>query len=396
LSAPGTAAGTATSPVATVTTTIATTISTTASSTTTTVGALEASVDFEVDLFFLLGACLGGALGLANKVGILFLVLGERDGTLEGVLSAVVGLAGGLQLGDSGVLLLLLGKVLLEGQGVVLLLGLSLAAGATFPGLTFGGGSSGVSGRSGPSIDVGIRGRGGPSVDAGSRSTPVTSGSSRVAGPVVCSGLDSGICSSSLLYLELGVAFVTTPGLVDLLVRVGFTGLRVPVEGTASATELAPTTSATTTTTSVTTTFASFTTLEFLLALCLLRCRVPGCGLSSTTGVVLATTSGRTSSGFLGGATSSSGRSGGGLLLGYHSRGWRFNIIEKGERVFCCHRHFDGALLCCDQQERLLVGLGDVCNDDEEDSVALKFLRTGPREGVSRGHCGTVQLQKGI
>lgn len=66
---------------------------------------------------------------LADKIGVLLLSLVEGDRILEDVVSAIVGLAS-LELGDDRVLVLLLSEVFLQSEGVVLLLGLTLPAGA--------------------------------------------------------------------------------------------------------------------------------------------------------------------------------------------------------------------------------------------------------------------------
>lgn len=144
-----------------------------------------------------------GRTDLSNKVSLLLLVLGEGDGILEDVIGAIVGLAG-LELGDNGVLVLLLGKVLVEGEGVVLLLGLSVPAGTTLRlGLCVGGFGGN---------------RGGPGVGGGFGTCPVGGGG--LAAPLCASCLGGGIYDSSLLGLELGVAVIASPGLVELLVRI--------------------------------------------------------------------------------------------------------------------------------------------------------------------------------
>ena len=132
---------------------------------------------------------------LADEVRALLLVLlGDDDGTLEG---GVIDLAS-LQLGHDLETALLL-AVLVEGEGVVLLLRLArLALGLVTCGGSVGGGCVG---RSGPSI-----------------------GTIGGTGPLV--GLSRGVGNGGSLGLELGVALVTTPALVDLLVRIAV-GLKI-------------------------------------------------------------------------------------------------------------------------------------------------------------------------
>jgi hypothetical protein len=92
-----------------------------------------------------------GEMYLANKVGIRLFVLGKRDDIFpEVVVSTLVGLAGVLQFGDDGVLFLLLSEVLVEGEGVVVLLGLAFSARAA---LGFGIGGAICSGSS-PSVGL--------------------------------------------------------------------------------------------------------------------------------------------------------------------------------------------------------------------------------------------------
>ena len=122
------------------------------------------------------------------------------------VVCTFVGLAA-LKFGnDAGFLFLLLGQVLLEGKGVVLLLFLVATAALGFfvaNGLSRGG-------------FVGRRCI--PTVTAASgsvtRDTPVVG---------VGIGFLNGIISSCLFYLEFGVAIVTTPGLMDLFARIAET-----------------------------------------------------------------------------------------------------------------------------------------------------------------------------
>ena len=94
---------------------------------------------------------------LADEVGtFLFVLLGDDDGVLPDGVVALVGLAG-LQLGDDIEVLLLL-EVLVEGEGVVLLLRLALAAGAALGLLAFGGSLTLGRGGSGPSVGGSLSG----------------------------------------------------------------------------------------------------------------------------------------------------------------------------------------------------------------------------------------------
>lgn len=122
----------------------------------------------------------------------------------DGVVCAFVGLAG-LKFGNDGrFLFLLLGKILLEGEGIILFL--FLVATAAIRLFTFAvdlGRGGFLSGRCAPTIASGV--------------------SLTEAAPVVGVRFFGGIISSCLFYLELGVAIITTPGLMDLLVRVAET-----------------------------------------------------------------------------------------------------------------------------------------------------------------------------
>jgi hypothetical protein len=206
-----------------------------------------------------------GETYLANKVGVLLFVLGKGDGIFpDVVVCSLVGLAGVFKLGDEAILFLLLSDVLVEGEGIVVLLGLALSARAAF-----GFGSIGFGGSRRSSI-----GRDGPSVCRGCRSSsPISSSSSgaRIGAPLV-GGLYSSIYRCGSLGFKFSVAIGAAPGLLDLLVRVtgmGLggredgrrgrnarqAGLRVPVEWTASAGRITTTTTATSATT-----FTTFTT----------------------------------------------------------------------------------------------------------------------------------------
>lgn len=278
--------------------TVTATVTTAAATASTTVGALEAGIDLEEDLLLLLGLGLGGALGLSDKVIDLSLLLVQGDGTLpEIVTGALVGLANALELRNGGLLGLLLSSVLLEGEGVVLLLlflaGLARGSGAlSGSSLAFDGG-----GNLGSCVGVG-----------------------------------------SLLLLELGVALIASPALVDLLLGIGLSGGGVLVEGTPASTGSTTTAAARTSTAS---------TLELLLAVygSILSGRSSRAVLGSrlsTTGVVLATSGGRTGLGLLLTTGSSGGGSGGGSsrLSGSRAgRPGRVLVVEKRKRVSRGHRH---------------------------------------------------------
>lgn len=161
----------------------------------------------------------GGETYLANKVGILLFVLGKRDGIFPDiVVCSLVCLASVFKLGDEAILFLLLSDILVEGEGIVVLLWLALSARAAF-----GFSSIGVGGRS-SSV-----GRDSPSVCGGCRSSsPVTSSSARIGAPLV-GGLYSSIYLCGSFGFEFSVAIGTAPGLLDLLVRV--TGMGLGGEG---------------------------------------------------------------------------------------------------------------------------------------------------------------------
>jgi len=68
-----------------------------------------------------------GKTHLADKIREGMLVLGERDGVFpDAWISTLVGGAGGLELGESDVLVLLLSQVLVEGEGIVVFFGSAL------------------------------------------------------------------------------------------------------------------------------------------------------------------------------------------------------------------------------------------------------------------------------
>ncbi len=135
---------------------------------------------------------------LADEVrGVLLVLLGNDDGILE---CGIIDLPG-LELGDDVQTALLLAP-LVEGEGVVLLLGLTrltrLATFALAGLLAIGGGDLGsgsLAGGSTPSISV-------------------VSGVAPLA--VLCSGINGG----TSLGLELGDRLVSAPALVDLLLGV--------------------------------------------------------------------------------------------------------------------------------------------------------------------------------
>ena len=209
---------------------VATTPAITAASASTTAGAFKARLDLEEDLFFLLGARLGRGLGLqgrmekhrliisshpihlsggahlANEVGVFLLVLlFLGDGVFPEIIAGtLVSLPDTFKLGDGGIGgLLLLGEILLVGEGVVLLLNLAFAPAALFGLVALsGGGRSGIA-FNGRSCAPGI----------GDRCAPLGG-----------SGVGSGIVVAGLFSLQLGGAFVAAPALVDLLVRVAVAG----------------------------------------------------------------------------------------------------------------------------------------------------------------------------
>ena len=187
--------------------TLAATIATTA--TTATRRTLETSINLDVDLLLLLSLGLRSrGLGLqwsrsrrglvedrksaylANKVSVLiFILLGNDDRILE---VRVVDLAG-LELGNNVKGLLLL-QVLVESESVVLLLGLAGLAALSLLGRCRRALSGGLT-RSGPGITL-----------------------ARGAGPLVLLG--SRIGGGSSLSVQLGDGLITTPTLVNLLLRI--------------------------------------------------------------------------------------------------------------------------------------------------------------------------------
>lgn len=133
---------------------------------------------------------------LADEVGILlFGLLADDNGILPDGIVSLVSLAG-LQLGDNVELLLLL-QVLIQSEGVILLL--FLAARTAFSLVALGGSGS-----------LSTLSRGSPYVVV-SGGAPALSGRG---------SLGLGIGLGSCLDLELGVGLVAAPALVDLLVRV--------------------------------------------------------------------------------------------------------------------------------------------------------------------------------
>ena len=132
----------------------------------------------------------------------------------------------GLQLRNDGGFLLLLSEILIESQRIVGLFLLAVPGTAVRPLGRFFGVRSGGRGRG--------RGRGGP-ISITTFSTPVSITSStgcpvvatRAGSPLFGGGslFNSGIVGSSSLDCEFCLAFITTPRLVDLLVRVADRGL---------------------------------------------------------------------------------------------------------------------------------------------------------------------------
>lgn len=131
---------------------------------------------------------------LADEVsGLILVLLGDDNGILPDGVIALVRLTS-FQLRDNFKALALL-EVLVQSEGVVLLLDLPLAATAVLGGLL--------------SLNSSIAGSGGgvPLRDVG-------------CAPGVTSLLGGGIVLGGSLRLQLGVALITAPALVDLLVRV--------------------------------------------------------------------------------------------------------------------------------------------------------------------------------
>ena len=157
---------------------------------------------------------------LSNKVGILLGTFDEFSSTLPDAF--VLFDLPGLQLRNDGGFLLLLSEILIEGQSVVWLFLFTIPGTAVRPLSRLLGVRGGGESRRGPlgfgttcGTPVSITTTGTPLVVAISAGSPVFSGSSL---------LGSGIVDGSGLNREFGLAFITTPRLVDLLFRVTDTG----------------------------------------------------------------------------------------------------------------------------------------------------------------------------
>jgi hypothetical protein len=171
---------------------------------------------------------IGLLTNLANKVCILLLVLFERYSIPPNVLSAVVGFPDTFELRHN-VVILLLGEVLIKGQCVVLLLGFAALSLATWL-ISFGGASRrgrcrfGVGSGSSclpPGIVIGRSSVCAPVVARSLGTTP----SIVVRGGPVCGTFSNGVVGGSLFCFTFGVSIVTTPRLVDLLIRIAVNGL---------------------------------------------------------------------------------------------------------------------------------------------------------------------------
>ena len=162
---------------------------------------------------------------LANKVCIVLLVFFKGYGVPPDILSAIVGFPDTLEL-RYDVAILLLGEVLIECQGVVLFFGFTAFALAAWL-VSVGGRRS----RCGFGIDGGSCLGPGIIIGRSSVNTPVIG--SRLGTPsiVICGPLigafSGGVIGGSLLNLELCVAIVATPRLVDLLIRIAVDGLNI-------------------------------------------------------------------------------------------------------------------------------------------------------------------------
>jgi hypothetical protein len=161
---------------------------------------------------------------LADKVSILVLLL-ERDNILPDIgISTFIRFASALQFGNDGLPFLLLSQVLFESQSIVFLLWLSLSAWAAFRLVAFRRGSGSVCSWSSPGVGISCRIGSTPGVGGGGSiwSTPFTGGSLRgVCAPFVRSStFGSSVVCSGFLGLELGVAVIATPRLMEFLVRV--------------------------------------------------------------------------------------------------------------------------------------------------------------------------------
>jgi len=143
-------------------------------------------------------------INLASEIAFSVAFLETSSASPDGVVCAFVGLAG-LEFGNDGrFLFLLLGKILVEGEGIIFFL--FLVATAAIRLFIF-------------AVDLG---RGG---FLSGRCAPIATGVSVTeASPVgVGVGFLGGIISGCFFYFELCVAIITTPGLMDLLVRVAET-----------------------------------------------------------------------------------------------------------------------------------------------------------------------------
>jgi len=64
---------------------------------------------------------------LADEIRQRVLILGERDSVFPNAwVSTFIGRAGGLELGESNVLVLLLSQILIKGEGIVVFFGITL------------------------------------------------------------------------------------------------------------------------------------------------------------------------------------------------------------------------------------------------------------------------------
>ncbi len=151
---------------------------------------------------------------LSDVICSFLFVLCERNSTLPDVIGAFVGLADAFQLGNGSFLLFLLSKVLIEGQSVVLFFSFFVLAATGAFGFGFAFSGSGCS--------IG-NGSGFPSVSVGFSYTPTIGSSTTPA--VGCFG--GSVIGSGFLGLELGVAVVSAPRIVDLLVGIAVGMIRL-------------------------------------------------------------------------------------------------------------------------------------------------------------------------